>query len=179
MELTLGNKPMHLYPMRFLQLIILFLVLFSCQTPEPEIAADTIIFNGPIYTMDESKPMVEAVAIKADTFLFVGTKESVDAFKGSMTKLIDLGGKTMTPGLVEGHAHIMGVGYNLLNVDLRAAQSYDEVVAMVAERAANTPEGTWITGRGWHQDKWTEQPEMTKGFPTHDLLSEAVPDHPV
>ena len=50
---------------------------------------------------------------------------------------------------------------------------------MVAERAARTPKGTWITGRGWHQDKWTEQPEMTKGFPTHDMLSEAVPDHPV
>lgn len=160
--------------------IILFTLIVSCvSNTEPEMVADSIYFNGPIYTMDDDVPTVEAIAIKADTFLYVGTKSGSDAFKGSATTMIDLAGKTMIPGLTEGHAHIMGVGYNLLNVDLREAKSYQEVVEMVAERAASTPEGTWILGRGWHQDKWTEKPEMTKGFPTHDLLSEAVPNHPV
>lgn len=129
--------------------------------------------------MDEVNPQVEAVAVKADTFIYVGTKAGVEALIEDETKVIDLAGKILTPGLVEGHAHIMGVGYNLLNVDLREAKSYQEVVDMVAERATNTPEGTWITGRGWHQDKWNEKPEMTNGFPMHDLLSEAVPNHPV
>ena len=161
------------------QLILIVLVFFSCQPSEPEIAADSIYFNGPIYTMDDDSPSVEAVAIKADTFLYVGSMAGAGAFKGAETKMADLAGKTIIPGLTEGHAHIMGVGYNLLNVDLREAKSYQEVVDMVAERAASMPEGTWILGRGWHQDKWTEQPEMTKGFPTHDLLSEAVPNHPV
>ena len=161
--------------------VIIILIITSCNlsSEDSSLAADLVLINGPIYTMDDSNPKVEAVAIKADTFLYVGSREEVEAFIGSETKTVDLKGKTMVPGLVEGHAHIMGVGYNLLNVDLREAKSYQEVVDMVAERAANTPEGTWITGRGWHQDKWVEQPEMTNGFPTHDLLSEAVPNHPV
>ncbi|WP_462248571.1 amidohydrolase [Ekhidna sp.] len=160
--------------------IIIFQILVSCAPNDtPTLEADSIYFNGNIYTMDDSNPKVEAVAVKADTFLYVGTKIDVDAFKGDSTHIIDLNGKTMIPGLTEGHAHIMGVGYNLLNVDLREAKSYEEVVEMVAARAANTPEGTWILGRGWHQDKWVEKPEMTKGFPTHDLLSQAVPNHPV
>lgn len=160
--------------------LILFAILISCGVnTDPEVVADTIFFNGSIYTMDDNNPQVEAVVIKADTFLYVGTRVGADSFVGEGTKMVDLKGKTMVPGLTEGHAHIMGVGYNLLNVDLREAKSYQEVVEMVADRAANTPEGTWITGRGWHQDKWTEKPEMTNGFPTHDLLSESVPNHPV
>lgn len=160
--------------------VILFALFVSCvSNEEPEVAADTIFYNGNIYTMDDSKPTVEAIAVKADTFLFVGSQAEVESFQGTTTKMVDLDGKTLIPGLTEGHAHIMGVGYNLLNVDLREAKSYQEVVEMVAERAANTPEGTWILGRGWHQDKWTEKPEMAKGFPMHDLLSEAVPNHPV
>ena len=138
-----------------------------------------VFFNGSIYTMDSSAPSVEAIAVKADTILAVGTKASIDAFVGNATQVVDLSGNTLIPGFVEGHAHIMGVGYNLLNVDLRKATSYEEMINMVAERAATTPKGTWISGRGWHQDKWITQPEMTKGFPSHDLLSEAVPDHPV
>lgn len=129
--------------------------------------------------MDDNQPMVEAIAIKADTFLYVGSRDGANAFKGSRTEELDLLGKTIVPGLIEGHAHIMGVGYNLVDLDLMQTKSYQEVVDMVAERAKNTPEGTWILGRGWHQDKWTEQPELTNGFPTHDLLSEAVPNHPV
>lgn len=165
--------------MKYIKIILLSLIAGSCQKPEPQIAADTLIFDGPIYTMDDDYPQAEAVAIKADTFLYVGTKEGADSFLGKNTKVVDLNGQTMVPGLTEGHAHIMGVGYNLLNVDLREAKSYTEVVNMVAQRAASTPEGTWITGRGWHQDKWIEKPEMMNGFPTHDLLSEAVPNHPV
>lgn len=161
--------------------VILFLFLTSCTVDDNNetVKADKIIVNATVYTMDDSNPIAEAIALKSDTILFVGSLEAVKAYMGEETTEIDLSGKTVIPGLVEGHAHIMGVGYNLLNVDLREAKSYHEVVEMVAERAANTPEGTWILGRGWHQDKWTEQPEMTKGFPTHDLLSEAVPNHPV
>lgn len=129
--------------------------------------------------MDDQQPTVEAIAIKADTFLFVGLSEEVKAYEGKNTDVIDLKGKTMIPGFVEGHAHIMGIGYNLLNVDLMDAKSYQEVIDLVAKRAEQVPEGTWIQGRGWHQDKWVEKPEMTNGFPVHDALSEAVPNHPV
>jgi hypothetical protein len=162
-------------------LILSVIVLASCQTTsETKVVADMVLFNGPIYTMDPDNTTVEAVAIKADTILFAGKRVDLENFIGEQTKQIDLQGKTMIPGLVEGHAHLMGVGYNLLNVDLMYAQSYNEVIAMVKERAKTTPKGEWILGRGWHQDKWVNQPEgMYRNLPTHHALSEAVPDHPV
>ena len=152
-------------------------VLFSCSPKEEGLTADLVIYNGPIYSMAEE---VEAVAVKADSILYVGNKEDVFDLVGKATRKIDLDGNTLIPGFIEGHAHIMGVGYNLLNVDLLNTKSYEELVEIVAKRAEETPEGEWILGRGWHQDKWDAQPEgMFKGFPTHDLLSERVPNHPV
>jgi predicted amidohydrolase YtcJ len=163
--------------------IILFqFFTLSCEqsSSDPDLLADKIIFNGSIYTMDEDNQSVEAVAIRADTILYAGTLEMVESYKGDSTEMIDLEGKTMTPGFIEGHAHLMGVGYNLINVDLMEAQSYDEVIDMVKERANNTPKGQWILGRGWHQDKWGNKPErMFRNLPTHHDLSAAVPDHPV
>lgn len=167
--------------MRLLKYFFLAGLIYACDTnSESEITADIVLFNGAIYTVDDNNSMVEAVAIKADTILFVGNRSELDGYIGKDTKQIDLNGKTMVPGLVEGHAHLMGVGFNLLNVDLMYAQSYDEVIKMVQERAQSTPKGEWILGRGWHQDKWINQPErMFRNLPTHHALSEAVPDHPV
>ncbi|MEM9339906.1 MAG: amidohydrolase family protein [Bacteroidota bacterium] len=157
-------------------------LMLGCDTGEKEqsIQADLLIRGASIYTLNPEVVQPEAVAIKSDTILFVGSLKESEQFLGSETRVIELKGNTLVPGMIEGHAHIMGVGYNLLNVDLRAARSYEEVVEMVAERAKDTPKGQWILGRGWHQDKWDTQPESRmKGFPTHDLLSERVPDHPV
>ncbi len=157
---------------------LLFLVLIlSCGEREK---ADLVLLNGKIYTVNASNSIVEAVAVKDGKVLKVGTTEEISGLIGESTEQIDLEGQATYPGLIEGHAHIMGVGQNLINVDLRETKSYQELVDAVAERAKDTPEGEWIIGRGWHQDKWTKGPENTiKGFPTHDLLSEAVPDHPV
>lgn len=154
----------------------------SCSQGEKnqKLFADKIIFNGSIYTVDEANSTVEAVVVKADTILYAGTWEIAESFKGDSTEMVDLNGNTMTPGFVEGHAHLMGVGYNLINVDLMEAQSYAEVIDMVKERASSTPKGQWILGRGWHQDKWGNKPErMFRNLPTHHDLSVAVPDHPV
>ena len=134
--------------MRFTVLIfIAIFLLASCSTSveKPAVEADMIIFNGPIYTVSQPAT-AQAVAIKADSILAVGTKDKVMQFSSKRTKQIDLAGRTMIPGLIEGHAHIMGVGYNLLNVDLREAKSYTEVVDMVAERAKTEEAGTRISG---------------------------------
>lgn len=166
--------------MRKVYFAVLAIVILSCRPDQTKVEADTVYFNGPIYTVNEQYPLAEAVAVKADTILFVGSSEEVDAFIGEQTKRIDLDGRTMVPGLIEGHGHLMGVGYNLMNVDLMDAQSYDEVIAMVKERAELSPKGEWILGRGWHQDKWEDQPErMFRNMPTHHDLSMAIPDHPV
>lgn len=152
-------------------------ILFACG---PKKSVDSIYFNGPIYTADSENSKVEAVAVLNGKVYKTGFTDEIMKLKGEESKVIDLNGRAMFPGFIEGHAHIMGVGENLLNVDLMETQSYSEIVAAVAERARNTPEGEWVLGRGWHQDKWVSSPEnLIKGFPTHDELSKAVPNHPV
>ncbi|MEM1002081.1 MAG: amidohydrolase [Bacteroidota bacterium] len=157
---------------------ILLLVLNSCSNFKQ--SATLIIHGGPIYTVDEMQSTVEAVAIKDNKILFAGSMEEAQRFQGETTNVLDLEGKTMTPGLIEGHGHFMGLGYNELNLDLLNTTSYQEIVDAVAERVAQSEPGQWITGRGWHQSKWDSLPEvMVNGFQTHHLLSEVSPDNPV
>lgn len=161
-----------------LTLLILFFVLFSCS--EKKTPADVIISGGKIYTMNPAQPEVEAVAVNGTKIVFAGSTAEAMEFKGDNTKLIDLAGKTMTPGLIEGHGHIMGLGYNELNLNLADVKSYDELVERVKEAVAKAQPGQWIVGRGWHQDKWDKKPaKMYKGFQTHNQLSEVSPDNPV
>lgn len=162
----------------FLLAVLFAGILYSCQE-EQSVQGDLIVYGGNIYTVAESENP-EAVVSKDGKILFVGSKTEAMKFKGDSTQLLNLEGKTMTPGLIESHAHIMGVGYNRLNIDLMQVKSYEELIQKVEEVAANTPKGEWILGRGWHQDKWEEQTETRfKGFPTHDELSARIPDHPV
>lgn len=158
-------------------LIVFF--LYSCGSG-PENIADQVYINGIVYTVDETNPKSEAVAVKNGLILAVGTTEEIQAFVGKETEIIDLQGKTMTPGFIESHAHLMGIGYNKLEIDLMYVQTYDELIEKVAEAAAKAEPGEWITGRGWHQDKWLKMPDNTvKGFQTHDQLSAVTPDNPV
>lgn len=139
-----------------------------------------IIHGGTIYTVDSSQVTVEAVAIKNNTILFAGSLEEAESFKTEQTELVDLKGKTMTPGLIEGHGHFMGLGYNELELDLMNTKSYQDIVDAVSERVKTAEPGEWITGRGWHQSKWDSMPEyIVKGFQTHHRLSEVSPDNPV
>ena len=164
---------------QLLLLAILGISLFSCKSG-PDNPADQVFINGTVYTVDEANPKVEAVAVKDGMILAVGTSAEIQAYVGEATEVIDLKGKTMTPGLIESHAHLMGIGYNKLELDLMYVKTYDELVAKVAEAAAKAKPGDWITGRGWHQDKWIEMPKETvQGFPTHRDLSAVTPDNPV
>ncbi len=158
----------------------LFLILIISACSSKKTPADLIVSGGAIYTMDEKNPVVEAVAVKADTILFAGSLKDAEAYRNEATKSIDLKGATMTPGFIESHGHIMGLGYNELRLDLMNIKSYDELVAMVKEAVAKAQPGQWILGRGWHQDKWDKKPaNMVKGFQTHELLSEISPNNPV
>lgn len=157
--------------------ILLCLLIVGCSTQPP---ADLIISGGSIYTVDPANPVVEAVAVRGDSIVFVGSKADAQSFKGEYTGEIDLKGKTMTPGFIEGHGHFMGLGYNEMNLDLMYVKSYDELVAKVKEAVSKVQPGQWIIGRGWHQDKWDTKPKkMVKGFQTHELLSEVSPNNPV
>ena len=165
--------------MKNIYLIFLILLVFSLSCQEKE-KADLVIHNGTIYSVDVNDTQVEAVAVKRGKIWKVGSSKEVIKFSGEETQWIDLNGKTMFPGFIEGHAHIMGIGANLMNLDLMGTTSYTEIANIVAAKAKTLPEGDWIIGRGWHQDKWSKEAERGfKGFPSNDLLNDLIPNHPV
>ena len=139
-----------------------------------------IIYGGTIYTVDSTQTTVEAVTTKNNKILFTGSLAEAETYTNAQTTRIDLKGKTMTPGLIEGHGHFMGLGYTELSLDLMSTNSYQDIIDAVAERVKTAKPGEWIIGRGWHQSKWDSMPsDLVKGFQTHHRLSEVSPDNPV
>ncbi|MFL5578241.1 MAG: amidohydrolase [Gemmatimonadaceae bacterium] len=141
------------------------------RAPRP---ADLIVTNARIYTVDDARPVVAALAVRDGRVLYAGAARGAMALKGSATRVVDLGGRTVIPGMTDAHAHLLGLGTALRTVDLTGAASYGEVIARVAARARNAPAGAWILGRGWDQNRWPGA-----SFPTHAPLDSAIPDHPV
>jgi predicted amidohydrolase YtcJ len=174
---SLYLRPNLSHLMRSLSILLAVCVLFSCSKKTP---ADLIVHGGKIYTMNPAQPEVEAVVVNGTKIIFAGTKTEALEHRGDETQMIDLHGKTMTPGLIEGHGHIMGLGYSELNLNLSDVKNYDELVDRVKAAVAKAQPGQWIVGRGWHQDKWDTKPSKTyKGFQTHHQLSKISPDNPV
>lgn len=136
--------------------------------------ADLLVVNGKVYTVDDGRPIVSAFAVKDGRILFAGSDTEVRALAGPATRVIDANQATIIPGMVDAHAHLLGLGTSLRNVQLAGSKSYDEVIARVVERARGMKPGEWIVGRGWDQNLWT-----TKEFPTHEALSRALPNNPV
>ena len=169
-----------LLPIAFVSAIAL---LGACDRPDSQEvspAADLLLVNADVVTVDAALPAAEAVAIKDDLILAVGTSGEMSKYRGEDTEVIDLRGQMVVPGLIEGHGHYTSFGGSLMILDFRNAKSFAEIVSMVAKAAAETPVGEWIVGRGWHQDKWESRENvLVEGLPVHDSLSNATPDHPV
>ena len=110
----------------------------------------------------------------------VGSNDETNVLKGEATEVIDLKGKFMMPGFIEGHGHFSGLGKSLLQLNFLKSKSWKEIVDMVAEAAESAEPGAWIEGRGWHQEKWDSTPMRNiHGYPFHDELSAVSPDNPV
>jgi predicted amidohydrolase YtcJ len=158
-------------------LLCILILNLACK---PERQPADLIINGTIYTVDDKQPVVEAVAVTGDKIIFAGSATEALKFRNDKTRIIDLKGRIMTPGFIEGHAHIMAIGYNEMNLDLQNVTSYEEIVKKVEEAVQKAKPGEWILGRGWHQDKWDHKPaKIVKGFQTHHLLSKISPNNPV
>ena len=156
---------------------ILLLGLAVAITVRPSYAedsADLILQHGVFYPVQPAGRVEGSLAVRGGRIVYLGPDAGAAPFKGPKTRVIDLAGRVVTPGLIDAHSHLAGLGQALAAVDLTAAPTYDEVVRRVKEAAAKVPKGTWVGGRGWDQNLWPE-----KDFPTHDKLSAAVPDHPV
>src|SRR4029077_6778591 len=152
-------------------LLALLAPIAQAQAPQP---ADLIVTGARIYTVDPSRPMAHALAVGEGRVAFVGSAAEAMALKGPNTRVLDLPGRIVLPGLVDAHVHLTGLGQSLRIVDLTGARSYEELIARVAARAREVRPGEWIRGRGWNQTLWADT-----RFPTHEALSRAVPDNPV
>lgn len=142
--------------------------------------ADLVLKNGMVYTMDQGRPKAQAVAIIGNQIAVVGTDADVEPYIGPETRVIDLNGQTVVPGLKESHGHLIGIGRAKMIVNLVGISGYDELIERVKAAAEKAAPGEWIRGRGWHEEKWSDRSSLTvRGFMTHHKLSEAIPDHPV
>lgn len=135
-------------------------------------APDLIFFNADIHTMDPAKPHAQAVAIDEGKIIAVGDDAAIKALAKSSTKQIDLGGKTLTPGLIDAHCHLYGLGADLENISVRGLDSEDKAVTKLATTSLS--KGEWVVGRGWDQNKWPGQK-----WPTKALLDVSFGDTPV
>src|SRR6185436_5503200 len=142
--------------------------------------ADLVLTNGRIVTVEDAQPEAEAIAISKDRVQALGTAEQIKGMIGPNTKVIDLQGQLAIPGFIESHGHFTGVGGAQLQLNLMNVDSWDKIVAMVAEAVSRAKPGQWIYGRGWHQEKWTSRPAPNvEGFPTHASLDKVSPNNPV
>lgn len=163
-----------------LSLVLLLSPLFARaqEAPPPVGPADLLLRGGTIHTLDPARPRATWVAVRGE--LVAGTGEGAPdaAWIGTATRVIDLGGACVVPGLWDAHGHLLSLGMAEREVDLVGTRTYQEVIERVVARARITPPGTWIVGRGWDQNDWPED-EGGGQLPTHAALSAAVPEHPV
>lgn len=159
-------------------LAALLIALVSASLVSPTTAkvqpADLVFKNGNIYTANDARPKAEAVAIKGDRIIFVGSNREAQRYVGGKTRVIDLGGKTMLPGMTDAHHHLSGVGFREMTLNLEGITSLEGFLAKVKERVDQKQPGEWVTGRGWIETFWT--PPV---FPTRWDLDKIAPNNPV
>lgn len=160
--------------------------------PDEQQPGDLILVNARVYTLSWDDPApdgtlapdaphdqrgwhpdADAVVVTGGAISYVGTTSEAGEYRGESTRVIDLAGATVVPGLVDSHTHVFGLGAALDRVDLTGADTEEQAVALVAERARSVPAGEWIVGRGWDEGAWANR------YPDKALLTGAVPGHPV
>jgi predicted amidohydrolase YtcJ len=134
--------------------------------------AERVFFNGHIVTMNRSLPEAQAFAVDNGRIVAVGTNEKIMHVYPEIVP-IDLHRRTVLPGIVESHVHLLSLGQSFIELNIEGVDTPDEAVEMVRRRAARTPAGEWITGWGWDEGAWA------KAYPTNEKLSQAAPDNPV
>jgi predicted amidohydrolase YtcJ/beta-glucanase (GH16 family) len=160
------------------QIMVLALVLLafssladSQRMSTPPSPADLLLFNAHVITMDRTHPDAEALAIRADRFVWIGSNK--DAGKISAARRIDLHGLTVLPGIIDAHTHLVSLGESLLRLNLKDAATEKEVVERVKQKAATIAPNQWILGWGWDEGKWASH------YPTNEGLNKVAPNNPV
>ncbi len=136
--------------------------------------ANLVLYNGNIHTLDAAQTRARAIAIAGNRVLAVGSGIGMRQRLAPDGQAIDLGGRTVVPGFTDSHLHFLSYGLSLTQIDLAEVPTLDEALSRVAARAAATPVGQWLTGRGWDHSLWAGG-----AFPTRQQLDRVAPDHPV
>ncbi|MEX2258986.1 MAG: amidohydrolase family protein, partial [Woeseia sp.] len=172
-------------------LVIAALALSACgdssqQADEPAATeaavkpADLVLLGGQIATADPGLGTVEALAVNGYQITAVGSDEDIAPYISAETRVVELQGRFVMPGFIEGHGHYMSLGRAKQILDLSTVNNWDEIVSMVAVAVDKSKPGEWIFGRGWHQDKWDAVPDdAVDGVPLNNTLNEVSPDNPV
>src|SRR5437660_5039021 len=164
--------------LRFFVLLLALLVLmsinFATHANNPLFAADLIIVNANIHTMDRSHPAAAAIAIHGNRIIAVGSNDEIKKLAGADTKVIDAKGRLVLPGFNDAHVHFMSGGFQLSSVDLRDATTPQEFAERIRDFAAKLPRGRWITGGDWDHERWPDAK-----LPTKELIDRYTPDTPV
>ena len=162
--------------MKIIAAITLSLALLSSLVPGATVfePAEIVFKNGNVYTVNERQPHAEAIAVKGDRIVFVGSNEEVKRYEGKGTRIVDLGGKTVVPGLTDSHYHLIGVGQREMTLNLEGTTSLEDFLAKVKARVDRAKPGEWITGRGWIETHW-----KPSRFPTRQELDRVSPANSV
>jgi predicted amidohydrolase YtcJ len=155
-------------------LLLAFLAASTNGRAADNLPADLILKVGRIWTGDPDQPWAEALACRSGEIVAVGPVGVVERFRGAMTRVVDLPGAFATPGLVDSHAHLISLGANQEEVDLRGASSPEEVARRVKARIDAEPGDGWIFGVHWDQSLWPGG-----AFPTSEPLDKVAPNRPV
>jgi hypothetical protein len=142
--------------------------------------ADLVLRGGKVATVDPALGNAEAIAVNGYQITAVGGNDEISAYIGPLTEVIELDGRFVMPGFIEGHGHYMSLGRARQILDLTKVNNWGEIVTMVAGAVDKSQPGEWIFGRGWHQDKWDSVPDdAVDGVPRNDTLNAVSPDNPV
>src|SRR5258708_4051303 len=160
--------------MKVLSILLSILLFNFAPTGNKFEPADLIFVNGNVYTANEKQPHAQAIAVKADRIVFVGSNSEVDEFKGTQTRIIDLHGATALPGMTDAHHHLEGVGFREMTLNLEGVTNLQDFLAKVKAKVDQAKPGEWVTGRGWIETFW--QPPV---FPTRWNLDKVSPNNPV
>lgn len=179
-----------------LPVLVILATLIGCAEDPADVSkaggGNLILTNARVYTLDWQDPAADgtagagaprddrgwhpdaqAIVTQDGEILFVGSTRDAMKYRGESSRVVDLAGATVIPGLVDSHTHVFGLGAALDRVNLVGVETEEEAVAKIVEQAKTVPQGEWIIGQGWDEGAWASH------YPDKALLSEAVPGHPV
>ncbi len=164
------------------RLLLVFSLLFALVTlffphrlrAQTQPAADLVLRNAKIWTVDKNHPSAQAVAVLGERIVAVGSNDEIKAWQGPNTHVIDAAGKLLLPGFNDSHVHFVDGGRALDSVQLNDATSAQEFARRIAEGAKNVQKGDWLTGGDWDETKWSPAQ-----MPTKEIIDPATPDTPV